>query len=141
LTPINKPLPREGLVLWSDGSRLESRAVGAGITQKLGQNWKEKAISLGKNKEVFDAKLYSIQQAINIALKGGNPRKRPVILNPGYSTVTVFSDSQTAIRRIKSDYPRAGQSITKDIIAKTAILAVIKVSITIKWVPSYPMCH
>jgi hypothetical protein len=30
--------PREGLVLWSDGSRLESKAVGAGIAWKLGQN-------------------------------------------------------------------------------------------------------
>jgi hypothetical protein len=37
---INKPLraeekaykPRKGLVLWSDGSKLESKAVGAGIT-------------------------------------------------------------------------------------------------------------
>jgi ribonuclease HI len=86
---------------------------------------------------VFDAELYGIQQAINIALKGGNPRKGPAILNPGYSTVTVFSDSQTAIRRIRSDYPGAGQSITKDIIAKIAILAAIKVSITIKWVSSH----
>jgi hypothetical protein len=60
--------PREGLVLWSDGSRLESKAVGAGITWKLDQNWKEKAIPLEKNKEVFDAELYGIQQAINIAL-------------------------------------------------------------------------
>jgi hypothetical protein len=85
--------PREGLVLWSDGSRLESKAVGAGIAWKLGRNWKEKAIPLGKNKEVFDAELYGIQQAMNIALKGGNPRRGPAILNPGYSTVTVFSDS------------------------------------------------
>jgi hypothetical protein len=29
---------REGLVLWLDGSRLESKAVGAGITWKLGRN-------------------------------------------------------------------------------------------------------
>jgi ribonuclease HI len=49
----------------------------------------------------------------------------------------VFSDSQAAIRRIRSDYSRAGQSITRDIIAKTAILAAIKISITIKWVPSH----
>jgi ribonuclease HI len=87
---------------------------------------------------VFDADLYSIQQAINIALKGGNPRKGPAILNPGYSTVTVFSDSQAAIRRIRSDYPGASQSIAKDIKTKTVILlAAIKVSTTIKWVPSH----
>jgi ribonuclease HI len=49
----------------------------------------------------------------------------------------VFSDSQTVIRRIKSDYSGAGQSITKAIIAKTATLAAIKISITIKWVPSH----
>jgi ribonuclease HI len=49
----------------------------------------------------------------------------------------MFSDSQTAIRRIRSDYIRAGQAITKAIIAKTAILTVIRVFITIKWVSSY----
>jgi ribonuclease HI len=74
---------------------------------------------------------------MDIALKGGNHRKRPVILNLSYSTVTVFSDSQAAIKRIRNDYSGAGQSITKAIIAKTAILAAIRVAITIKWVPSY----
>jgi hypothetical protein len=69
---------------------------------------------------------------MNIALKEGNHRKRPAILNPGYFTVTVFSDSQTAIRRIRSDYTGAGQSITKAIIAKTVILTAIRVFITIK---------
>jgi hypothetical protein len=49
----------------------------------------------------------------------------------------VFSDSQTAIRRIRNDYTGAGQSITKAIIAKTAILAVIRVFITIKWILNY----
>jgi hypothetical protein len=47
--------------------------VGAGIAWKLGRNWKEKAIPLGRNKEVFDAKVYEIQEAINIALKGETP--------------------------------------------------------------------
>jgi ribonuclease HI len=74
---------------------------------------------------------------MDIALKGGNHRRGPAILNPGYFTVTVFSDSQAAIRRIRSDYTGAGQSIIKAIIAKTAILAAIRVSTTIKWVLSH----
>jgi ribonuclease HI len=115
----------------------ESKAVGAGIAWKLGRNWKEKAIPLGRNKEVFNAELYGIQQAISIALKWGNPRRGPAVLNPNYSTVTVFSDFQAAIRRVKSNYPGAGQTIAKAIIAKTAILAAIGVSTTIKWVPSH----
>jgi ribonuclease HI len=49
----------------------------------------------------------------------------------------MFLDSQAVIRRIRSDYLGAGQSITKDIITKTAILAAIRISTTIKWVPSY----
>jgi hypothetical protein len=85
--------PRERLVLWLDGSKLESKAVGTGITWKLGRNWKEKIIPLGRNKEMFNAELYDIQQTINIALKGRNPRREPAILNFGYFTVTVFSDS------------------------------------------------
>jgi hypothetical protein len=69
---------------------------------------------------------------MNITLKEGNHRKKPAILNSGYFTVTVFLDSQTAIRRIRSDYIRAGQFITKVIITKTVILTVIRVFTIIK---------
>jgi predicted nucleic acid-binding protein len=73
---------------------------------------------------------------MDIALKERNQRRRPAILNLGYFTIIVFLNSQAAIRRIKNDYIRAGQSITKAIIAKTAILTAIKVFTTIKWVLS-----
>jgi hypothetical protein len=69
---------------------------------------------------------------MNITLKKRNHRRKPTILNLNYFTVTVFLNFQTAIRRIKSDYIRADQSIIKVIIAKTAILTAIKVFITIK---------
>jgi hypothetical protein len=74
---------------------------------------------------------------MNIALKGGNHRREPAILNSGYFIIIMFLDSQTAIRRIKSDYTEVDQFITKAIITKTVILTVIKVFIIIKWVFSH----
>jgi uncharacterized membrane protein YraQ (UPF0718 family) len=74
---------------------------------------------------------------MNIVLKRGNHRREPVILNPDYFTVIMFLDFQAAIRRIRNNYIRAGQSITKVIITKTVILAAIKIFITIKWVFNY----
>ena len=58
--------PQTGLVFWTDGSRLDTAATGAGIAWKSNSNgnWKEKAISLGKTKEVFDAELYGIREAL-----------------------------------------------------------------------------
>ena len=86
---------------------------------------------------MFDAELYGIQEAINIALRGGSPRKGPVALNPGYTRVTILSDSQAAIRRVQGDYLGAGQIIAKDIIAKAGILAKMGINTTIQWVPSH----
>jgi hypothetical protein len=53
--------------------------------------WKEKALPLGKTKEVFDAELYGIQEALKLAYREHSIR----IL----SKVTIFSDSQAALKR------------------------------------------
>lgn len=90
---------RKGLVLWTDGSRLESGAIGAGIAYKKANIWKEKAISLGRTKEVFDAELYAIKEALIIALKEIKRLQSPY--NP--LKVTVNSDSQAALKRAPTD--------------------------------------
>ena len=61
------------LILWSDGSRLETGAVGAGIAWEIGQKWYDRGRPLGNTKEVFDAELYGIRDALEVAIRGGTP--------------------------------------------------------------------
>ena len=46
-----------GLVLWTDGSKLVLGNVGAAVcwNDKISNQWKERSVFLGKNKEVLDA--------------------------------------------------------------------------------------
>lgn len=48
-----------GLVMWTDGSKLDQGNVGAAVCWKdeTSNQWKEKSVFLGKNKEVLDAEL------------------------------------------------------------------------------------
>jgi hypothetical protein len=92
------------LILWSDGSRLETGAVGAGIAWEIGQKWYEKGRPLGNTKEVSDAELYGIRDALEIAIRGGHPLRRSSQLEYPFSRVTVFLDSQVALKRAQSDH-------------------------------------
>ena len=47
---------RTGLVMWTDASKLDQGNTGAAVCWK-GNQWKEKSIFLGKNKEILDAEL------------------------------------------------------------------------------------
>src|SRR5213078_1501995 len=65
------------LVVWSDGSKLETGGVGAGIAWKRGCTWLQKGYPLGNTKEVFDAELYGLKSALDIAIKGEQSSVRP----------------------------------------------------------------
>ena len=78
--------PQNRLVYWTDGSRLDTAATGAGVAWKSNTIWKEKAISLGKTKEVFDAELYAIQETLKLAYREHSIRRtlvRKVIIFSG----------------------------------------------------------
>ena len=120
------------LILWSDGSKLETETIGAGIVWKNGHEWQQKLCPLGRTKEVFDAELYGIRDALNIAIKGGNPLRRGTLLEYPYSRVIVFSDSQAALRRAQGDYLGPGQAIAIDIIAKAQELTQKRVKVILK---------
>ena len=57
---------------------------------KEGDAWKRRGAYLGRNKEVFDAEIYAIHQAMTII----NERNEAGI------QYTIFSDSQAAIGRV-----------------------------------------
>lgn len=74
-----------GLLLWTDSSKLDQGQVAAAVCwkEKSTAKWKEKNMFLGKNKEILDAELLAIFDALDIALKIANPR----------TSITICSDS------------------------------------------------
>jgi hypothetical protein len=90
-----------GLVLWSDGSRLENRGVGAGVAWRpTCSPWKTQEFPLGKGKEVFDAELLRACRALELSKTLQNSGK-----------VTVLLDSQAAITWIQGTEPGPGQAL------------------------------
>lgn len=86
---------RAGLVMLTDGSEDRVGRVGAAICwrEKSLDSWKEKSFFLGKNKEIIDAELWAISEALDIAVKKPN--------NTTNAPVTIFCDSQEALRAIE----------------------------------------
>ena len=57
--------PRNGQVIWSDGSKLEDGRTGsAAVCRNIAGIWTTKKSALGNNKEVFDAELWDIHLAL-----------------------------------------------------------------------------
>ena len=85
--------------IWTDGSRLEDGSVGAAVAYWREGSWVRRGSYLGKNKEVFNAEVFAIHQALEI-LRDRDER------NTHYM---VFSDSQAAISRVQHDRTGPGQ--------------------------------
>ena len=79
--------------LWTDGSRLENERVGAAITFRREGRWVNHGWYLGKNKEFFDAEVFTIGQD----LEELNEREERD------TEYMIFSDSQAALSRIQHD--------------------------------------
>jgi ribonuclease HI len=118
---------RQGLTLWSDGSRLENGRVGAGVAWQTPQGvWRTQETPMGTGKEVFDAELTGAYKALEIALK-----------NKGQGPVTVLLDSQAAIARLGHQRIGPGQSLA---IHANTIATALKARgrpVTIQWVPGH----
>jgi ribonuclease HI len=114
-----------GLVLWSDGSRLEDGQVRAGIAWQTPEGaWHTKQIPLGRSKEVFDAELVGAVEALVLAhrLKDEGP-------------VTVLLDSQPAIARLGHTSPGPGQALAQQAHEAARQLNQQGRTVTIQWVP------
>ena len=98
--------------IWTDGSRLENGAVGAAVAFREGGSWKRRGTYLGRNKEVFDAKVFAISQALEIL----NDREEE---NVQY---TIFSDSQAALSRVQHDRTGPGQIVVIHAITTVRIM-------------------
>ena len=87
--------------IWTDGSRLEDKRVGAAVAFMGRNGWEQNGVYLGKNKEVFDAELFAIGKALEVLDGRGEEDRR----------YTIFSDSQAALSRVQHDRTGPGQAL------------------------------
>ena len=84
---------------WTDGSRLDGDRAAAACAWRILKGWTGRRLRLGNSKKVFDADTFAIYQALRVLdLQQETDRK-----------YAIFSDSQSAIRRISSDDLGPGQ--------------------------------
>lgn len=53
--------------LWCDGSKLDYGGTGAAVVWKQDSDWLTQKTTLGKNKEIFDAEIWGISEAVKVA--------------------------------------------------------------------------
>lgn len=93
------------LALWVDGSKLDSGGTGVAVIWRntFSNWWKIHKTALRKNKEILDAELWGISDALGVALRGAAPRRTLKIL--------AFSDSQAVIKELQDPKKNAGQAL------------------------------
>ena len=101
--------------------------MGAALAFKENGGWTTKGIYLGRNKEVFDAEVFAIMQAVRLLDERGETGK----------TYRIFSDSQAAITRVQHDGCGPGQPLAKTTISMASILVNRNNNLTIHWTPSH----
>ena len=89
--------------------------------------WTGELYHLGRNKEVFDAELYAVLQAMGVLLRRQE-------LGKNYTT---FSDSTAAIERVRTDRPGPGQALAKAIVHFEEVIRERGCTLTIQWTPEH----
>ena len=100
--------------------------MGAAVAWRRSDGWGGQSTYLGKNKELFDAEVYAILQAVKIMNARGE----------GNQSYTIFSDSQAAIARVRYDDCRPAQALARAVVDFSCELHQRGNSITIRWAPS-----
>ena len=89
---------RENTV-WADGSGLDDKKVGAAFVWRSASGWAGRCFHLGTDKEVFDAEVFAIYQAL-LWIEGHRGSG---------GRFTIFADSTASIERVKTDALGPGQ--------------------------------
>lgn len=94
----------------TDRSRMDSGRTGASVAW-CDLNWKARTTYLGINKEMFDAELYAIGEALKIALRNGRTGREPSRMpsEPPWTRINIWADSQVTIKRLQHNAPSPGQ--------------------------------
>lgn len=103
------------LKLWCDGSKLDTASTGAAVVWKSNcksQEWQTVKVSLGHNKEIFDAEMWGISKAVKVAEQRTKEVQNILVIG-------IFCDSQTAINNLREDHNSGGQALKMQIYQKT----------------------
>ena len=106
---------REGMIFWTDGSRLDSGRSGSAVVwlDTNSNKWQEKQRYLGEKKDSFDAELWAISDALEMTIKKTR--------NTNPTTVTIFTDSHAANTKILEPKIRPGGGLIRDLIHRNAL--------------------
>jgi len=96
---------RPGLVMFTDGSRLESEAAGYAVAWKNGQTCEGIKTQMGYNQEAYDTEYAALARALETVTKRV----------PTLNHVTIFTDTQAAIKRMSSDELGPGQKYALEV--------------------------
>jgi len=126
---VEAKLERDGLVLWTDGSRKEDESVGCAVVWEEEGRWKERRTHRGRQKEAFDAEMYAMSEAMKIADEMAEEKE--------VTRITVFTDSQATLKRIQSDEPGPGQVLALRTMNWADALARKNIQVEYRWVPAH----
>jgi len=122
-------LEREGLVLWTDGSRKEDDWVGCAVVWEEDGTWNKRRIHLGRQKEAFDAEMYAMSETMKVVDEMAERKE--------VTRVPVFTDSQATLRPIQSDEPGPGQVLALLTMNWTDALTRKYIQVEYRWVPAH----
>ncbi len=118
------------LTFWCDGSKLNHGGTGAAVVWKLENSWLMQKVTLGKNKEIFDAEMWGVSEAVKVA-------EQSCLRSLHLSVISIFCDSQHVINRLKVMDCKAGQALKAQIYQKVERLIQQGYEISLHWVPSH----
>src|SRR5205085_2685244 len=119
----------EHICFYTDGSLLEGKA-GTGIyASRADEMVHESKYYLGTEAEVFDAELYGIMKAADIATH--------ITKDEDITDVWIFCDNQSAVRRMSDKRPIPGQEYILKTHTSAEILKSRGITVHIHWVPGH----
>ena len=115
------------------GLKLDTGGTGATVVWKSncsGKEWQTIKVSIGQNKEIFDAEMWEISKAITVAEQKTREVQHSLV-------ISIFCNSQTAINNLREDHSSGSQALKMQIYQKIEQLVQQGHNISIKWVPGH----
>ncbi len=123
---LGSELPTDIWACWQATSKLSAKSTLHGSKKE----WQERKVGLGLNKEIFDAEMWGISEALKVAERRTQQIWQPWIIN-------TFCDSQANINNSRSCDSRAGQALKMQIYEKARQLVQQGHGIFIRWVAGH----
>jgi len=119
------------LIFYTDSSKFDTSATGAGIVQISNRIATSHSWYLGKKMEVFDAELFAVLQAAKFANKIR-------VTDPNFNrNIWILTDSQAAWSRLQNTNAKSGQNITSKFRNIFTHLHSHGIQLRLKWIPSH----